>query len=362
VTRTEALLVLNMLPRLGPVSVRRLLERFGDPESVLRARRSDLAQVQGLNGAALDSLLAWEAETDLGAEMRSIEKSGINITTVLDAEYPPSLREIHDPPTILYVWGTLEPRDFHAISVVGSRRTSHYGLECAKKFSYQLAYAGLTVVSGLARGIDSAAHQGALAAKGRTIAVLGGGLDHVYPPENFALAERIASSGAVVTEFPMDTKPDRQTFPMRNRIISGWSFGVLVVEAGLNSGALISAHQAAEQGRSLYSVPGPIDRPTSLGSNRLIQEGAKLVIDARDILEDLQTLFPNPPTLQPSTPPDLPAGLSAVYHAIGSEETAIDEIIRRSGLPAGEATAALLQLELRNLVRQLPGKHFVKLL
>ncbi|MBV9492152.1 MAG: DNA-protecting protein DprA [Verrucomicrobia bacterium] len=361
-TQTDALLVLNMLPRLGPVGVRRLLERFGNPQSTLRARRSELAQVQGLSAGALDSLLNWEKETDLTAELRRVQEAGVRITTILDADYPPSLKEIHDPPTVLYVWGALDPRDFHAVAVVGSRRTSHYGLECAKRFSYQLAYAGLTVVSGLARGIDAAAHQGALAAKGRTVAVLGGGLSHVYPPENFTLAERITSSGAVVTEFPMDAKPDRQTFPMRNRIISGWGFGVLVVEAGLNSGALITAHQAAEQGRSLYAVPGPIDRPTSRGTNRLIQDGAKLVIDARDILEDLQTLFPNPPALRPSSPPDLPAELSAVYHAIGSEGTAIDQIIVRSGLSAGEATAALLQLEVRNLVRQLPGNHFVKLL
>ncbi|HEY0793286.1 MAG TPA: DNA-processing protein DprA [Chthoniobacterales bacterium] len=361
-TQTEALLVLNALPRLGPVGVRKLLDRFGDPQAVLRARRADLASVEGLTGPALESLLAWEAGTDLAGELERIERFGATLLTILDSGYPPLLREIHDPPTVLYVWGTLEPRDLHAIGVVGSRKTSHYGLECAKKFAYQLAYAGLTVVSGLARGIDSAAHQGALAAKGRTIAVLGTGLNHLYPPENLTLAERIATSGAVVTEFPMETKPDRQTFPMRNRIISGWSFGVLVVEAGLNSGALISAHQAGEQGRSLYAVPGPIDRPTSLGSNRLIQQGAKLVQDAQDILEDLQALFPHPPALQPSLPTDLPPALLAVYQAITAEETRIDDIIRRSGRPSGEVAATLLELEMRNLVRQLPGKYFVKLL
>ena len=189
-------------------------------------------------------------------------------------------------------WGRLEARDQHAIGVVGSRRTTHYGLECAKKLSYQIAYSGLTVVSGLARGIDTAAHQGALAAKGRTVAVLGTGLHHLYPAENRALAEKIASCGALVTEFSMETTPDRQTFPMRNRIISGWGFGLLVVEAGMNSGALISASQAADQGRNLYAVPGPIDRPTSHGTNRLIQQGAKLVMSVDDILEDVQTLFP----------------------------------------------------------------------
>jgi len=235
-------------------------------------------------------------------------------------------------------------------------------LECAKKFSYQIAYAGLTVVSGLAAGIDTAAHKGALAAKGRTIAVLGAGLRHLYPPENQVLAEKIVESGAVVSEFPMDTTPDRQTFPMRNRIISGWGSGLLVVEAGLNSGALISASQAADQGRNLYAIPGQIDRPTSHGSNRLIQQGAKLVMSVDDILEDLQTLFPRAPELSPSKPPGLEGDLLKVYNAITSEETSIDEIIEQSGLTAGSAAAALLQLETQHLVRQLPGKYFVKLL
>ena len=171
--------------------------------------------------------------------------------TLEDADHPALLREIHDTPTVLYVWGNLAPRDHHAVGVVGFRRTSHYGLECAKKISYQIAYAGLTVVSGLARGIDTASHQGALAAKGRTVAVLGTGLHHLYPAENRALAEKIVAAGAVVTEFPMETMPDWQTFPTRNRIISGWGFGLLVVEAGINSGALISASQAADQGRNL---------------------------------------------------------------------------------------------------------------
>jgi DNA processing protein len=246
--------------------------------------------------------------------------------------------------------------------MVGSRRTTHYGLECAKRLSYQVAYSGITVVSGLARGIDTAAHQGALAAKGRTIAVLGTGLNHLYPDENRALAEKIAESGAVVSEFPMDTTPDRQTFPMRNRIISGWGFGLLVVEAGANSGALISASQATDQGRNLYAVPGPIDRPTSLGTNRLIQQGAKLVISVDDILEDLENLFPSKPLLTASKPPDLEGDLLKIYESIESSETSIDRIIDASGLAANVVTSGLLQLEMRRLVRQLPGKFFVKLL
>src|SRR3984893_13079833 len=345
-----------MVPRLGPVNLRRLLQVFDSPDRVLIAGRDELSAIDGLGQGVVDSIISWESLVDLQKEMVRVREFGADILTLDDAEYPAQLREIHDPPTVLYVWGKLEPRDRHAIGVVGSRRTSHYGLECAKKISYQIAYSGLTVVSGLARGIDNAAHQGALAAKGRTVAVLGGGLHHLYPAENQALAEKIVDSGALVTEFPMDTTPDRQTFPMRNRIISGWGFGLLVVEAGYNSGALISASQAAEQGRNLYAVPGPIDRPTSHGTNRLIQQGAKLVMSVEDILEDVQVLFPKSPELTPSKPRDLEGDLLRVYEAISSRETPIDEIIERSKLGAGAATAALLQLEMRRLVKQLPGK------
>ena len=219
-------------------------------------------------------------------------------------------------------------------------------------------------MSGLARGIDTAAHQGALAAKGRTIAVLGSGLMNLYPPENDALAEKIAGCGAVVTEFPMTVAPDRETFPQRNRIVSGWSDGLLVVEAGLKSGALITAGQAADQGRSLYVVPGPIDRSTSAGSNRLIQQGAKLVMGAEDILEDLQILLPESFGLQP-TPArtvQLTGNEQAIYDAITQEETPIDTLIAKSGLPPGTVSSTLLLLEMKRLVKQLPGQHFVKLL
>ena len=361
-TQKEAFIALNMVPRLGPVNVRRLLQTLGSPDRVLTASRDELNAIDGLSQDIVDSIVSWESSVDLEREMHQVKEFGAAVLSLDDHEYPAQLREIHDPPTVLYVWGKLEPGDRHAIGVVGSRRTSHYGLECAKKLSYQIAHSGLTVVSGLARGIDTAAHQGALAAKGRTIAVLGAGLNHLYPAENQALAEKIAMSGALVTEFPMDTTPDRQTFPMRNRIISGWGLGLLVVEAGYNSGALISASQAAEQGRNLYAIPGPIDRPTSHGTNRLIQQGAKLVMSVEDILEDVQVLFPTPPALTQSKPPDLEGDLLRVYEAITSQETPIDEIIRRSRLGAGVATAALLQLEMRHLVKQLPGKYFVKLL
>ena len=361
-TRKEAWIALNMVAHVGPVRVRNLLEVFVEPQAILRAKASELERVEGLPRNTIDALSHWENDIDLAKELEQIAQFGASIITQDDPFYSPLLREIYDPPLVLYVWGKLEERDHNALGVVGSRRTTHYGLECAKKLSYQIAYSGLTVISGLARGIDTVAHQGALAAKGRTIAVLGTGLNHLYPAENRALAEKIVGSGAVVSEFPIDTTPDRQTFPMRNRIISGWGFGLLVVEAGPNSGALISASQAIDQGRNLYAVPGPIDRPTSLGTNRLIQQGAKLVISVDDILEDLQALFPNKPVLTTSTPPDLDGDLRKIYDAIESAETSIDRIIDGSGLAANVVTSGLLQLEMRRLVKQLPGKLFVKLL
>jgi DNA processing protein len=260
------------------------------------------------------------------------------------------------------VLGSITDRDRNAVAVVGSRKASHYASECAKKLSFQMAYAGLTVVSGLARGIDTAAHQGALAAKGRTIAVIGAGLAHLYPPENAQLAERIAENGAVVSEFPIDTKPDRQTFPIRNRIVTGMSFGVLVVEAGANSGALISANMAAEQGRTLYAVPGRIDQPTCLGSNRLIQQGAKLVTAAEDILDDLPMLFKERPALPASVAPvGLTGEQEKILAAIGAEETSLESVITTSGLTAAVVSSTLLGLEIRRLVKQLPGKRYVKL-
>ena len=240
-----------------------------------------------------DEIVSWESKIDLPAELERVRQFGAHVITAQSPEYPRSLREIHAPPIVLYVWGEIEERDHHAIGIIGSRRTTHYGSESAKKLAYQLAYAGLTIVSGLARGIDTAAHQGRAGCERPTIAVIGSGLSKLYPPENAGLAEKIRSgNGAVVSEFSMEIEPDRQTFPMRNRIISGWSQGILVVEAGLNSGALITASQAIEQGRSVYAVPGHINAPSAMGSNRLIQQGAKLVMDASDILDDLQILMP----------------------------------------------------------------------
>lgn len=360
-TDPEAYIALNMIRQVGPVRVRRLLEAFGSPVKVLHAGERELRSVDGIGPDVAESIRSWESQLDLGAEMALVRDFGAKVITMGCPDYPALLREIHDPPIVLYVWGELKDRDRHAIGIVGTRKPSHYGGECAKKLSYQLASAGVTVVSGLARGIDTAAHQGALAAKGRTIAVIGSGFLSLYPPENQALAEKIACSGALVTEFSMQVQADRQTFPMRNRIISGCSFGLLVVEAGGRSGSLISANQAGEQGRSIYAVPGRIDQPNAIGSNRLIQQGAKLITSASDILDDMGLLFAETPSLSPSPAPELHGNEALVYGAVGDEETHVDEIIARCGLPTHVASSTLLALEMKKLVRQRPGSRFVKL-
>ncbi|HZJ37735.1 MAG TPA: DNA-processing protein DprA [Chthoniobacterales bacterium] len=364
-TPVEASIALNMLPTMGPVRLRRLLEVFETPERVLSARRDALRAVEGIGNDVAEQIVHWENTVDLSAELERIRNFGATVITAESPLYPHQLREIHAPPIVLYVWGELSERDQHAIAVVGSRRTTHYGMESAKKLSYQLAYAGLTVISGLARGIDTAAHQGALAAKGRTIAVIGSGLSKLYPPENAALADKIRDgNGAIISEFSMEIEPDRQTFPMRNRIISGWSHGILVVEAGLNSGALITASQALEQGRSVYAVPGNINNPSAHGSNRLIQQGARLVMDANDLLDDLQILLPETkpsPAAAVRNLPVLTADERSVYDAIETTETSIDDIATKSNLPNGTVSSTLLRLELKRLVKQLPGNYFVKL-
>src|SRR5262244_3504628 len=348
---TEACIALNMLPTVGPVRLRKLLEIFQEPQQILAAKRSELRKVEGIGNEVADQISNWESIIDLPAELQRIRDFGATVITQQSPSYPQSLRQIHAPPIVLYVWGELLDRDHHAIGVIGARRTTHYGMESAKKLAYQLAYAGLTVISGLARGIDTAAHQGALAAKGRTIAVIGSGLSKLYPPENAGLAEKICNgNGAILSEFSMEIEPDRQTFPMRNRIISGWSQGILIVEAGLNSGALITASQAIEQGRSVYAVPGHINAPSAIGSNRLIQQGAKLVIDANDILDDLQILLPESKPLPGATVrplPELSADERLVYDAIEASETPIDQIATECDLPSSTVSSILLALELK---------------
>lgn len=365
-TRTEAYLALNLIPQVGPVRIRRLLQFFGSPERILTAKASEITQVEGFGMTQAEAIAAWDSQTNLDLELKKIRERDLTLLTQEDELYPPLLRQIHDAPVLLYVWGELTKRDHQAIGVVGSRHATMYGMNATKKLSFQIAYAGFTVISGLARGIDTAAHEAALAAKGRTVAVIGSGIGKLYPPENKALAERIAQNGAVISEYPVDRMADRQTFPYRNRVVAGWSSGLLVVEAPVKSGSLITAQQATEQGRTVYAVPGPIDRPTSAGCNRLIQQGAKLVMDGADLLDDLMVLFPTAPvapkveTVQPAASHSLTLDEQILFKALTSEELHIDEITARSGLAPGTVNVNLMRLEMKRLIRALPGRRYVR--
>jgi DNA processing protein len=352
-----------MIDGVGPIRVRALLEKFGTPEAILSAGRQQLMGVEGVGEEVARNIAGWREHVDLDAEMKRIEDAGVRVVTREDADYPKHLRQIYDPPLVLYVRGAMSDRDAVSVAVVGSRRTTLYGQEMARKLAYQLARLGVTVVSGLARGIDTHAHRGALQAKGRTVAVLGCGIDIVYPPENRELLEQIAQTGAVATEFPFGRTPDRQSFPMRNRIISGWSLGVVVVEANLRSGALITAHQAAEQGRQVFAVPGRADSILSRGTNRLIKDGAKLAEDAEDVLSEFEYLIRAEPAneVREAAPGLALSDLEQqIMTAIGQEEMAMDDIIRVSGLTSGCVSATLLALEMKRLVRQLPGKVYAR--
>ncbi len=387
---TEAYLALNLLPKIGPIRVRRLMERFASPQSILSASIRELSLVPGIGSEMASQIFGWEDRIDLVEEKRRIAEHGIRLLTLDDSTYPEALRQIHDPPFLLYMKGTITPADAAAVAVVGSRRTTHYGREQAKKLSFQLAKAGFTIVSGLARGIDTAAHEASLAAGGRTLAVLGSGIGNVYPPENQSLADRIAEHGAVLSEFPVLYVPDKQSFPLRNRIVAGLCQGLLVVEAPAWSGALITANQALEQGRSVFAVPGPIDRPTSEGCHRLIQQGATLVCSAEDVVEELGLAINTLPldygegktqgTAENSSsgeraslhnkaesPPQTPVRqieLSdlerRMLDRLEQGNATIDDLAAAGGTHAGLASAALLQLEMKRLVRQLPGKTFAK--
>ena len=250
----EAFVALNMIEGVGPVRARSLLEHFGDAPRILSASKHELTRVRNIGDDTAEKISSWEKSIDLAGELKRISDFGCHVLISSDENYPPSLREIYDPPLVLYVKGELTAKDKNAVAMVGSRMTTHYGIETARKLAYQLAYVGVTVVSGGARGIDTAAHQGALSGKGRTICVLGTGINLITPPENAELFERIAANGAVITQFPFNRPADKQSFPIRNRIVAGMTLGTVVVEANLTSGALITANFATEYGRQIFAV------------------------------------------------------------------------------------------------------------
>jgi DNA processing protein len=359
-------IALNMIPGVGGASFRRLVDFFGSPGTVLRATLRDLNRVRGLTPAVCQSIVDHRDSVPVQRELEIVERRGCKVITIQDESYPINLKAIYDPPQVLYIKGDLLPADSLAVSMVGTRSASPYGKMVAELLSGQLATRGITVVSGMAYGVDTAAHTGALSGGGRTIAVMGNGLDVIYPARNLKLLGEIVGSGAAVSEFPMGMKPLKNNFPRRNRVISGLSLGTLVVEAPKRSGALITAEYALNQGREVFAVPGRIDSETSGGTHELIKQGAKLVESVEDILDELPAY-----TLEPLTKEDveieeermelqLSEDEKAVWKVVGSSSIHIDNIARGATLPAYKVSAALVMLELKGLVQQSAGKMFTR--
>jgi DNA processing protein len=371
VTEREALIAFNRVQGLGPVTARQVSEALGSLVAVFETPAEKLMEIPGI-GRERALLLTQELkEVSADEELERASKTGVKLVTWVDEGYPSLLKEIADPPLVLYVAGDVATLNTPAIAIVGTRHPSMYGRETTQRFAYQLAVAGYTITSGLAEGVDTEAHGGALKAKGKTIAVLGGALDCLYPKSNTALAREIVTSGgAVISEYPFGRQPDRQTFPMRNRIVSGLSKGVLVVEAPVNSGTLITAGQGMEQNRSVMAIPGRIDSKASQGCHMLLKQGARLVTSPEEVIEEIQDLFigksarissslaqPVKKVVQQEERPApvLVAEERSVMANVDDGGTQVDVIIRKTGLPAGRVNALLVSLQIKRLVKLMPG-------
>ena len=358
-TERQAFLVLNALPNIGPITLNRLLDELGgDPRAVFTAGKRRLESVKGVGPVISDSITTWREQFDLPREEERMAKSGADFITTRDTDYPKLLKEIHDPPIGLYRRGCY---DFSqpCVAIVGSRRTTLYGQATAKRFGAELARLGFCIVSGLARGIDTAAHEGALSVGGKTAAVLGCGIDIIYPPENLELYRRVEADGAILSEFPFGRRADRQSFAMRNRIVAGMSDAVIVVESDVDGGAMITARFAGEQGRLIFAVPGRIDQNTSAGCHQLIRDGATLLTSVDDILSELNYLDGLRPAPIGEKPADVAAGRPAnltdaeakVFECFrGGAILPADALTAQTGLAAAQLSATLMMLELKRLI------------
>ena len=372
----EHWLKLSNADGVGPVTFGKLLTYFGSPQRALSASVGELMKVEGVGQRTAERIASSRDKMDATAELDLAEKLGVWIVHLQDERYPALLKQIYDPPPVLYVKGTLTESDNLALAIVGSRRCSLYGSDQSSRFAHILAAAGFTICSGMAYGIDTAAHQGALAAGGRTLAIQGCGLANVFPPENKKLSEAIAESGACVSEYPLRYEPLAENFPPRNRIIAGLSLGTIVIEAGANSGALITAKMALESNREVMAVPGKIDSPLSRGTHRLIKEGARLVDSVEDIIEALGSvgsrLSEHVDSISDSVSAKLETPLfdvsklnlshseKSVIDCLQTEPLHIEQVISDAGLPAGSVNAAIVSLRLKGLIKQLPGNMFIR--
>lgn len=347
----------NKVIGIGPARLRALLDAFDSVEDAWHAPADELLAI-GLDRRSVANLVTARKTLDLSEELDRLARAGVEVLTWDSPGYPINLRNIHDPPPVLYLKGELTPEDDWAVAVVGTRRASVYGKEAARQLATDLVRNGVTVVSGLAAGIDSVAHQAALDSGGRTIAVLGSGVDVVYPEQNQRLADQIARQGALVSEYPLGTRPERSNFPPRNRIISGLALGVIVAEAGARSGALITADFAAEQGRDVFAVPGSIFQRSCEGANRLIQDGARPVLSVADVLEELNLAQISQQAEVRAVVPTTPSE-QAVLALLSGEPVHVDELGRTTEMPAATVAGVLALLELKGLARQVGGMSYV---
>jgi DNA processing protein len=362
-TELEAFVGLNLISNIGSVRLGRLLEVFGKPQEIFSVKYKHLASIVGIGSQIADDIVSFKKE-NIEKELSSSREMGIKILTLNDDHYPENLRRIPGAPIVLYVSGSIIAQDNLAVGIVGSRQASFYGLSQAERFAGQLAAQGITIVSGMARGVDTCAHRGALKVKGRSIAVMGSGFSHIYPAENAGLAKDIALSGAVVSEFPMETGPLAQNFPRRNRLISGLSLGVLITEAARNSGALITADFALEQGREVFALPGRIDSSGSIGANALIKQGAKLVTCCDDILEELNlaVVDKKETNISPAAKQEIECAKEErmFYEYISQQPVAIDDLVEKTSWPSSQVLNLVLKLQFKKLIRELPGKQYMR--
>lgn len=349
----------NLVRGIGPVRLRALLDIFGDVRSAWEASEKSLRATR-LDRRALKNLLATRKQVDLDAVLRQVERIGGQVLTWETPGYPLLLRQIPDPPPVIFVRGEIIPADEWAVAVIGTRKATVYGREVTHRLSTELARNGVTVVSGLARGIDGLAHKAALEAGGRTIAVLGSGLDHIYPSEHRKLAQQIVERGALVSDYPLGTRPEASNFPPRNRIISGLSLGVIVVEAGIKSGALITVDFAADQGREVFAVPGSILSPGSVGCNRLLRDGAGVVTGAQDVLEALHLDQLSEQLMAREILPEN-ATEAAIFDELSAEPRHLDKISRDADLPVEVVSSTLVMMELKGMVRQVAPLQYVRI-
>ncbi len=356
-------LALNLLPDIGPVLARRLLSVFGNAENIFQIPVNELRKVEDIGENRAKGIVGFKQWDMVQREIDNVMKNNAKLIAINDKSYPEGLKRITDAPIVLYVKGDVKDEDKYAIAIVGSRIPTDYGMRVAEKISRKIASYGLTVVSGMARGIDSASHKGALRAGGRTIAVLGSGINVPYPLENRGLMNAIASSGgAVISEFPFGTKPNKENFPRRNRIISALSMGVIVIEATVDSGSLITVGYALEQGKEIFAVPGNITSANSKGTNNLIKKGAKLVEDAEEIIDELgpqiKGILKEEKLMTKEPLPSMTENEKLLYSFLSSEPKHIDDITRGTKISGSEVLSILLNLELKGIVRQIGGKRF----